>query len=119
MKIVKYLLTVLPPALGVFFLAIPKAEAGMLEIAKTCSWDFGRTDASLIARNISLASNGRIVGYFNRNENSWEIYGGDIAFRNTSGDITTRFRKAKVTNSDRLMVYGRFNDSITHTLTCH
>lgn len=119
MKIVKYLLTALPPALGIFFLAIPKAEAGMLEIAKTCAWDFGRTDGSVIARDIRLASNNRLVGYSNPNEDSWGISGGDIVFRNRSGNITTRFSQAKVNNSGRLMVFGRFSNTIIHTLTCH
>ncbi len=95
------------------------AQAGMREIARACSWDFGRDDGSVIARNIDLAKDGELVGYNNPNEHSWEINGGDIVFLNKDGKISTRFDGARVAGGN-LVLYGRFRlgGNITHTLTC-
>lgn len=104
-------------------LAFP-ASAQMREIAKACTWQFGRSNGSVIARSIRLVSSSdssgsNISGYSNPNEHTWSISGDKLIFRNTSGDITTRFNSASVVGG-KLVLNGDIvtNPPFKHTLQC-
>ena len=99
--------------------AVQPAKADMSDVARACTWDFGRNDGFVIAPRIRLAPRGVIDGYSHPNEDSWGIEDGDIVFYNESGRILTRFNQATVIDG-KLTLYGRFlgGGDITHTLTC-
>ncbi len=84
-------------------------------------WRFSRGDGSVIARQIRLAANGRLIGYANPNETTWRWTDDGLEFLDAHGAVTTRFDELVQDAAGSCSMQGRFLGTgahdVVHVLT--
>jgi len=82
------------------------------------TWQFGRSDGTILGAQIQLLSDGTIVGYSHPNEVRWGFQGNTLVFYGQNNQPSTRFTWS-VKENGRFILRGRslFDSSIIHILS--
>ncbi len=92
-------------------------SGGTIYNLTSATWQFGRTNGSVISNQMRLMPNGVITGYQHPNESRWGIESKTLVFYHRSGRVTTRFTSCRKVNGVTILS-GTFlpNPGITHVL---
>jgi hypothetical protein len=86
------------------------------------TWRFGRGNGTTIADSIRFNDDGTITGYYDQNEDHWDIEGTELVFYNPNNEPTTRFGTFRK-DGNRWVLIGVLptgdpsNPRIVHVLT--
>jgi WD40 repeat protein/tetratricopeptide (TPR) repeat protein len=87
----------------------PRLEEGsrVRRLVTSRTWSFSRGDGSMLAPNISLSEDGKILGYNNVNEARWALENGAVVFYNNRDEPSCRFTNF-VQEAGKIRLSGAF-----------